>query len=251
MAGVMIAAGVGAAVSITMGLIKAKNAKDAASDAKAEKARIARKMANFEAGRQGVINPYAGVVSLASMAEDLSGSISNPFANLGVATSAAEIEIEEADIALANTLDTLAATGASAGGATALANAAARSKKGVSANIEQQEAKNEKLAAEGEANMERLRMSEKVRIQGINISEGGRVQSAQAQGEAFKWNAQEGRDVATLDRMQAGIDQENVNAANANASGQAATAAIISGVSSSAQGLMSSGAFAEGGAYGG
>ena len=41
------------------------------------------------------------------MAKDLSGQMSNPFASLGVATQAAEIQIEEADIALANTLDTL------------------------------------------------------------------------------------------------------------------------------------------------
>ena len=33
--------------------------------------------------------------------------VSNPYASLGVATQAAEIQIEEADIALANTLDTL------------------------------------------------------------------------------------------------------------------------------------------------
>ena len=45
------------------------------------------------------------------------------------ATKAAEIQIEESDIALANTLDTLRATGASAGGATALAQAALRSKR--------------------------------------------------------------------------------------------------------------------------
>ena len=57
----------------------------------------------------------------------------------------AEMQIEEADIALANTLDTLRATGAGAGGATALAQAALQSKKGVAASIEQQESQNEKL----------------------------------------------------------------------------------------------------------
>ena len=46
------------------------------------------------------------------------------------------MQVEEADIALANTLDTLRATGASAGGATALAQAALQSKKGVAASIE-------------------------------------------------------------------------------------------------------------------
>ena len=74
--------------------------------------------------------------------------LSNPMANLGVATQAAEMQVEQADISLANTLDTIRATGASAGGATALAQAALQSKKGVSASIEQQEAQNEKLRAQ-------------------------------------------------------------------------------------------------------
>jgi hypothetical protein len=52
--------------------------------------------------------------------------ITNPYENLGVATQAAEFQAEQADIALANTLDTLLATGAGAGGATALAQAALR-----------------------------------------------------------------------------------------------------------------------------
>ena len=60
------------------------------------------------------------------------------------------MQAEEADIALANTLDTIRATGAGAGGATALAQAALKSKQGVSANIQQQEAANEKLRAQGE-----------------------------------------------------------------------------------------------------
>ena len=69
------------------------------------------------------------------MAKDLSGQMSNPFANLSVATQAAEMQIEESDIALANTLDTLRATGASAGGATALAQAALKSKQGVTSSF--------------------------------------------------------------------------------------------------------------------
>ena len=56
----------------------------------------------------------------------------------------------QADIALANTLDTLRATGAGAGGATALAQAALQSKQGVSASIEKQEVQNQALKAQGE-----------------------------------------------------------------------------------------------------
>ena len=61
--------------------------------------------------------------------------ITNPFANLQVATKAAEFAASEKDISLATTLDTLRATGAGAGGATALAQAAARSKAGIAAGI--------------------------------------------------------------------------------------------------------------------
>lgn len=80
---------------------------------------------------------------------NLSGQIQNQYANLQVATGAAEMQAEEADISLANTLDTLRATGAGAGGATALAQAALRSKRGVAASIQQQEAKNAELRAGG------------------------------------------------------------------------------------------------------
>ena len=239
----IVAAGIGAAVSIVGGLIKGGKAKRAAKAAAAEKQRINDQINAFEANRQAVINPYSGVTSLADMATDLSGSLSNPMANLGVATSAAEIQIEQTDIALANTLDTLQATGASAGGATALAQAAARSKKSVAASIETQEAANEKMAAQGEQRLQEQQMAEKQRIQRIQISEGGRAQNATAQGAAFQFSAQENRDMATLDRMQAGVDQAGVNQANANASQQAAIGSIIGGVTGMASSAIQSGAF--------
>ena len=81
----------------------------------------------------------------------------------------------------------------------------------------------------------------------MEMSEEARIQNAQAQGKQFMFGAQENRDMATLDRMQAGIDQSNQNAANANMAGAQATAGMISGITSSVGGLMSSGAFAEGG----
>ena len=129
--------------------------------------------------------------------------MTNPMANLGVATQAAEMQIEEADIALANTLDTLRATGASAGGATALAQAALQSKKGVSANIEQQEAANEKARAQGEQQLQNMKISEQQRLQGIQISEGQRMQQADAAGKQFAFGAQENREAAKLDRVSA------------------------------------------------
>jgi len=247
MSGVIVAAGIGAAVSIVGGIIKGSKAKKQARAAEREKQRINNQIAAFESNRQAVINPYSGVTSLADMATDLSGDLSNPYNNLGVATSSAEIQMEQTDIALANTLDTLQATGASAGGATALAQAAARSKKDVAAGIEAQEAQNEKLAAQGEARLQEQQMAEKQRIQSIQISEGGRAQNAAAQGAAFQFSAQENRDMATLDRMQAGVDQAGVNQANANASQQAAIGSIIGGVSNMASTAIQAGAFSGGG----
>ena len=71
---------------------------------KRKKQNFKRKLNSLEANRQEIINPYEGI-------QDLSGMISNPFANLSVATGAAEMQIEEADISLANTLDTIRSTG--------------------------------------------------------------------------------------------------------------------------------------------
>ena len=81
---------------------------------KKEAARLQGKLDRLEANRQQIINPYENI-------SDTSGELTNTYANLGVATEAAKFQAEQADISLANTLDTLRATGASAGGAIALA----------------------------------------------------------------------------------------------------------------------------------
>ena len=246
MSGIIVAAGIGVVGSVVGGIIGGKKAKEAAEAAAKEKARIGREMAIFEQNRQEVINPFSDVKSLSGMVDEMRDNLSNPFATLGVATQAAEIQMEQTDIALANTLDTLQATGASAGGATALAQAAKQSKKEVSANIEQQEAQNEKLRAQGEQALQ----AKEMQLTQMEMSEEARIQNAQAQGKQFMFGAQENRDMATLDRMQAGIDQSNVNAANANMAGAQAQAGMISGITSSLGSLASSGAFAEGGTYG-
>ena len=87
--------------------------------------------------------------------------IYNPYENLSVATQANQIKMEETDKALANTLDTLRAQGASAGGATALAQAALKSKAGIAADIEKQEVGNERLRAQGEIMVQNAEMQRK------------------------------------------------------------------------------------------
>jgi len=200
-----------------------KNAREAGREKKALEAEITRK----ENSRQTIINPYSGFKDISALAGDLSSLISNPYENLGVATQAAEIQMEQTDIALANTLDTLRASGASAGGATALAQAALQSKRGVSASIEQQEAQNEKLRAQGESQMQQMQMAEQQRLQGVQISEAQRIQQAQAAGEQFKFGAQESREIQKLSGQQAQAQQ---NIAQANEARAAANSAFISSV---------------------
>ena len=76
--------------------------------------------------------------------------IRNPYANLAVATEAAEFQAQQVDQSLANTLDAMQAGGFGAGGATALAREAAKAKQGISADIQKQEAMNQRMFAQGE-----------------------------------------------------------------------------------------------------
>ena len=173
--------------------------------ARLERDTLKGELTELENSRQDIINPYDQVKDLSSMAKDLSGMVSNPFANLGVATQAADIQIKQTDIALANTLDVLRATGSGAGGATALAQAALASKKGVAAGIEGQEAANEKMKAQGQQQLERLQMAEAQRVQTIGMSEAQRMQTANISGRTFEFNAKDKRESEQLNRKQAQI----------------------------------------------
>jgi hypothetical protein len=167
-----------------------------------------RKIAQLEASRQEIINPYAGV-------KDLSAMLSNPYANLQVATSAAEMQAQETDISLASTLDVLRATGLGAGGATALARAAARGKQEIAADIERQEAENIRLRAQGEAALQQARMRE-----------AQRVQEAEVSGEAFVYGQREAREIAALERAQGMLEQAQMGEAGAISAQQAAFGGI-------------------------
>ena len=118
-----------------------------------------------------------GAQDFSGLATDTSTLASNTFANLQVATQAADLQAQQSDQALANTLSTIRATGAGAGGATAIAQAALQSKLGVSATIEQQESRNTQLRAQGQQQIETIRMSESKRLQDIAFSERLRLDS--------------------------------------------------------------------------
>jgi len=225
MAGIITAGIIGAVGSIAGGIVGGKAAKKAAREAAKQRARLQAKLDQLEANRQDIINPYEGI-------QDLTSMISNPMAQLSVATQAADIKIEEADISLANTLDVMRATGASAGGATALANAALRSKRGVAASIEQQEKSNEDKRAAGEQLAQQKRMSEQQRMQTADVA-----------GKQFVFQQTENREVAQLNRVASQLGAAQQAQAQAQADQTSATLGMIGGVTSAIGGIAGAGGF--------
>jgi len=191
----LIGAGISVAGAVVGGIMAANTAKKS----RKKQFDLEQELETLRNNRQEIVNPYEDI-------KDLSGMLTNQFNNLGVATQAAEMQVEQADISLANTLDTLRATGASAGGATALAQAALQSKKGVSASIEQQEAQNEKLRAQGEQQLQQQQLAEKQRIQRL-----------EAAGKQFVFGAKETREVTELDRASTLLENEQAIEMQANA----------------------------------
>ena len=241
--GIATALAVGVGVSAIGGAVGANQAKQAAKGARGAQARAQQKIENLKRQRPTPINPYSSTKDLSEMAQDLSGQFTNAFSNLGVATQAAEIQMEQTDIALANTLDTLRATGASAGGATALAQAALQSKKGVAASIESQEAQNEKLRAQGEQALQQQQIAEQQRLQSIAIAEGRRVQAADAAGKQFEFQTKESRINADLDRASGQERQAAANVASANQARASAISGAFGGVTSMIGSAAGGGAF--------
>ena len=238
---VITALAIGAAAAVASTAVGVAGANKQRRSAQRNKSKADREIESLKKSRQSIINPYAGAKNLSGLAKDTSLGLGNPFASLGVATSAAEIQIEEADIALANTLDTLRATGASAGGATALAQAALQSKKGVAANIEQQEARNEELKARGQQQLDQIKMSEQQRLQNISISEGQRLQTTDAAGKQFVFEQQENRTNADLDRASGQERQAQQNISDANSAKSSAIAGGFSAIGSMAGSVVGAG----------
>jgi len=155
--------------------------------------------------------------------------MSNPMANLSVATQATDIQIEQTDIALANTLDALRESGGGAGGATALAQAALQSKKNVAADIEAQEKSNEDKRAAGEE-----------KLQQAQIAEAERMQDVDAMGKKFVYSETEDREMQQLNRLQNQINTQQGIKAQASADQTSALTGAISGVAGAASSFYNS-----------
>lgn len=232
-----IAAGGQLLSSVLGGVFGGRAAKKAAKRASDEKRAASARVTYLEANRQKIINPYEGISDLSGMAKDLSGMMTNEYANLGVATQAAQMQAEQTDMALASTLDTLRETGSSAGGATALAQAALESKKGISASIEAQEANNEKLRAQGAQQLQQIKMAEASRIQNIQMSEAAKVEQAGVAGKQFVYGETERRQQNEIDRITGQATAAANREAQANADRIAATTNMISGIGSAVAGF--------------
>ena len=184
------------------GIISGISGARAARRARRRQRKLMKQIEKLEGERQEVINPFAGV----------EGMLSNPFANLTVATQAAEMQAQQTDLSLASTLDTLRATGSGAGGATALAQAALSSKQGISASIQQQEAQNEKLRAQGEARLQ------------------AQLSQAKVQGETFVFEQQEAREMQQLNRLSAMAGAASQQAAAAKSASMAGFGSAVGGL---------------------
>jgi chromosome segregation ATPase len=143
---IAIAAGVAAAAGATTSAIAAKQAKDERDKQNTEAGKLQQQLTDLENSRPTFQNPYENMTNQFE-------NLDNPYANLTVATEAFKMQAEQADMALANSLDVMMETGQAAGGATALAQAALQSKRGIAASINAQETQNKRMAAEGEANV--------------------------------------------------------------------------------------------------
>jgi len=193
-----IVAGAGALTSAGLGIANAQKNKNNSLMEAAKQKRLEKRLQAFESSRQAVLDNSSKIRAMKDQ-------VFNPYAQLGVATKAADMKIEETDKSLANTLDAVRAMGG--GGATALAQAAAMSKATVAASIETQELENQKLRIEGEAKV----MGQKMAIEQAALAE-----------EAAVYDRQETRDIRTSNRMAGLADRAGAQAIAYDQAAQAA-----------------------------
>jgi len=220
---ILISAGVAAAAGVTTSAINANRAKKEGYRQESIANTQAEMLADLEKSRPEFKNPYE---NMQNQFKDLN----NPYANLTVATEAFNMQAEQADQALANSLDVMMETGQAAGGATALAQAALQSKRGIAASIQAQETQNRKMAAQGAASVAMAK------AQGAQ-----RVDEMRAKGNAMEQSDAINFHEKKMNRAAGLMENAQQNQKDA----QAARSAAIAGIGDSvAQGAsIASGAF--------
>lgn len=205
-----------AAAGITTGAINANQAKKERYRQDDIASTQAEMLAELESSRPAFKNPYE---NMQNQFKDLN----NPYANLTVATESFKIQAEQADVALANSLDVMMETGQAAGGATALAQAALQSKKGIAASIQAQEVQNKSLAAEGDAQVQ-LKKAEGAAQLDVMRAQGDQME----QQDAINFHE------AKMDRTAGLLDNAKQNSADARSARSAAIVGIGNSVASGA-----------------
>ena len=202
----------GTIAGITSNAIAAKRAKDEAAKQQEIKETEQAALDALVEERPAFQNPYENMTNQFA-------NLDNPYANLTVATEAFKMQAEQADMALANSLDVMMETGQAAGGATALAQAALQSKRGIAASIQAQETQNKAMAAEGEANVQKMK------------AEGAqRLDEMKAQGDIMAQQDAINFHEAKMDRTAKLLD----NAAQNEMDQRAARSAAIMGIGNAA-----------------
>ena len=212
----LIAGGIAAAAGATTQAIAANQAKKARDKEDKKASQLQDQLSALEASRPTFKNPYENMTNQFA-------NLNNPYANLTVSTEAAKMQAEQADIALANTLDMMRESGAGAGGATALAQAALQSKRGIAASIEAQETQNNRLAAQGQANVDKLRAEGQQKLD-----------MAKAQGNIMEQNDAIKFHEMKMNRTSALMDNAMQNAVNAQAARNAAIVGIGNSIANGA-----------------
>tara|TARA_R110002020_G_scaffold6444_4_gene27481 strand:+ start:9405 stop:10100 length:696 start_codon:yes stop_codon:yes gene_type:complete len=211
-----IAAGVSLIAGVTSNAIAAKRAKEEAADQQSIKDTQQAALDSLIEDRPEFENPYDKVTNQFE-------NLNNPYANLTVATEAFKMQAEQADQALANSLDVMMETGQAAGGATALAQAALQSKRGIAASINAQEVQNKAMAAEGEASIQ------------TQIAQGAqRLDEMRAQGDITKQEDAINFHEMQMDRTAGLMDNAAQNEMDAKSARSAAIAGIGNSIASSA-----------------
>ena len=188
--------------------------------AKTERSQLATMDPQERATAQGYT---ASQTDIAGLARGADTGLSNVFNNLQVSTAGADLAAQEADQSLAASQEAMMMMGGG-GGATALASQAAKSKAGISADIDRQVKANEMARAQGEQSLQRDLLAQgnlasqfDLGQSQFNVGQDNQAQqfSAQAQNQASMFNAGQANNMA-LSKFGAEnqMNQFNTNASN-------------------------------------
>ena len=191
--------------------------------ANADKQKWMGKIESFKYGQntEGLSNPFADVTNPFA-------SLTNQYGNLRVATGGADYQRQANSESFANILDatTQGPGGGAASTATALAQQARQANAQIGAGLQQQEAQNQQLSAQGAAQVDQLQAQGQAQMEQLHAS-----------GKQYILGLQEQRDsseLAGLGNLYAGAQQSANAALQAKAQSKAAIFGAIGSIAGAA-----------------